>query len=183
MQRYTFVSLSLLGFLVTACGAAPPAATSAPAASAVPTEVAASVAARPKASAPAIAGMDAVLSAYLDEADRLAADTYEATAATKLKAAADAVAVDPPPAFITDLRMAASVYAAAADIASARRAFDAVSTILIEYAEAHETAAGLHLVHCPMVQAPLGGSWLQRGDTVRNPWYGSGMLTCGVKKW
>ena len=34
---------------------------------------------------------------------------------------------------------------------------------------------GVKLAYCPMVKA----SWLQKGDTIRNPYYGSAMLECG----
>ena len=181
MKRLAVLYLSLISALAASCGGEKPAATQAPATAPPPATAAAVV--RPKPTEPAVAGMDAVLAAYLDEADRLASDTFESTAATKLPTALAAVVVDPPPSWLSDLRQAATVYAAAADLSSARRAFDAVSTNLIAYAEAHETAGALHLVHCPMVAAPLGGSWLQRGDSVRNPWYGAGMLSCGEKKW
>jgi hypothetical protein len=34
------------------------------------------------------------------------------------------------------------------------------------------------LAYCPMVR----GSWLQKDETIRNPYYGKGMLTCGEFK-
>jgi hypothetical protein len=35
---------------------------------------------------------------------------------------------------------------------------------------------GLELAYCPMVKR----SWLQKGTEIRNPYYGSAMLGCGV---
>ena len=33
-------------------------------------------------------------------------------------------------------------------------------------------------MYCPMVNK----QWLQKGETVSNPYYGKAMLTCGEKK-
>ncbi len=37
----------------------------------------------------------------------------------------------------------------------------------------------LNRTYCPMVDGDQIGTWLQRGDTVRNPYFGSSMLSCG----
>jgi len=37
----------------------------------------------------------------------------------------------------------------------------------------------LHVAHCPMADKDQGADWLQRGKGILNPYYGSGMLTCG----
>jgi hypothetical protein len=34
---------------------------------------------------------------------------------------------------------------------------------------------GVRTAYCPMAQKP----WLQRGDTLANPYYGKAMPTCG----
>jgi hypothetical protein len=41
-----------------------------------------------------------------------------------------------------------------------------------------EAAADLRLAYCPMAKR----SWLQRDDRLRNPYYGSAMLSCGEFK-
>lgn len=71
---------------------------------------------------------------------------------------------------------------AAADIATARQAFQPLSNALIRVQEiAGHTGDGAHyLVHCPMAFGFTGADWLQRSPEVRNPYFGDEMLTCGV---
>jgi hypothetical protein len=35
--------------------------------------------------------------------------------------------------------------------------------------------AGVKVAYCPMVRKP----WMQRAETIANPYYGTQMLTCG----
>ena len=67
--------------------------------------------------------------------------------------------------------------AAAKDIAAARSAFGDVSTALTAYAEKTKTGfvADVRLAYFPMVNKP----WLTKDKTIRNPYYGAAMLTCG----
>ncbi len=72
---------------------------------------------------------------------------------------------------------AANLLAEAADLEAARAAF-------MDLSEALVTAAGealpgdVRVAYCPMVKKP----WLQRGDAVQNPYFGSRMPTCGYFK-
>ena len=70
--------------------------------------------------------------------------------------------------------------AAAKDIAAARTAFGEVSVALTEYAEKTKSDLGpdLRVAYCPMVNKP----WLTKDKTIRNPYYGASMLTCGSFK-
>jgi hypothetical protein len=70
--------------------------------------------------------------------------------------------------------------AAAKDIAAARTAFGDVSSALQAYAEKTKSGfgAGVRLAYCPMANKP----WLTRDKTIRNPYYGAAMLTCGSFK-
>lgn len=70
--------------------------------------------------------------------------------------------------------------AAAKDIAAARTAFGDVSSALQAYAEKTKSGfgAGVRLAYCPMANKP----WLTRDKTIRNPYYGAAMLTCGSLK-
>ncbi|MEZ6317630.1 MAG: hypothetical protein R3B49_02580 [Phycisphaerales bacterium] len=36
-----------------------------------------------------------------------------------------------------------------------------------------------HLAHCPMAFDFKGADWVQRTDTIANPYFGSQMLRCG----
>jgi len=67
--------------------------------------------------------------------------------------------------------------AAAVDIAAARTAFGELSTALTAYAEKTKSGFGpdVRLAYCPMVDKP----WLTKDKTIRNPYYGASMLTCG----
>ena len=70
--------------------------------------------------------------------------------------------------------------AAAKDIAAARTAFGEVSSAITEYAEKTKSTFGpeVRVAYCPMVSKP----WLTKDKTIRNPYYGASMLTCGSFK-
>jgi hypothetical protein len=63
-------------------------------------------------------------------------------------------------------------------IQDARVAFGAMSEAILAYMEAEKLtpASGVRVAFCPMVKK----SWLQQGGEIRNPYYGSSMLTCGT---
>ncbi len=61
------------------------------------------------------------------------------------------------------------------DLEALRTAFKSVSRAMAAYAE--KTGPGLGLYYCPMKDA----YWLQRGDEIRNPYYGNSMPGCGEK--
>ncbi len=65
----------------------------------------------------------------------------------------------------------------ARDIKAARQAFGQLSDSLLAYAKATGAAlpSGVRTAYCPMVNK----SWLQKGDKIQNPYYGSEMLECG----
>ncbi|MCZ7583301.1 MAG: DUF3347 domain-containing protein [Deltaproteobacteria bacterium] len=62
----------------------------------------------------------------------------------------------------------------AGDIKAARAAFAELSKPMVMWAE-HQSNNPATVVFCSMYP----GSWLQKGTDVRNPYYGSKMLTCG----
>lgn len=67
------------------------------------------------------------------------------------------------------------------DLDAARRAFEPFSTTVADLAH----AAGLgsrgtvHIFQCPMTPVLGTGRWVQRNDSLRNPFFGSAMLECG----
>jgi hypothetical protein len=74
---------------------------------------------------------------------------------------------------------AAETLAQASSLASARIAFGQLSDAVIAYADRTKNAGtGVEKMYCPMVKK----SWLQKGDTVRNPYLGKAMPDCGEKK-
>lgn len=104
-----------------------------------------------------------------DKTDSIKQDATEmATAAAALGAPADG------------LREAAERLQRAGDLKAARLAFEQLSDALFAYAKATGAAnpAGVRTAFCPMVNK----SWLQRGDSIRNPYFGSEMLECGEWK-
>lgn len=65
------------------------------------------------------------------------------------------------------------------DIKSAREAFKPLSNSLIKYLADNKAGKGTyHEAYCPMVKA----SWLQTEKEIKNPYLGSGILTCGTLK-
>jgi hypothetical protein len=70
--------------------------------------------------------------------------------------------------------------AEAKDIAAARTAFGEVSSAITAYAEKTKSGLGpdVRVAYCPMVNKP----WLTKDKTIRNPYYGASMLTCGSFK-
>jgi Cu(I)/Ag(I) efflux system membrane fusion protein len=76
---------------------------------------------------------------------------------------------------------AANVVASASTIAAARDAFGPLTDAVVARVKADAANAGssdLRLGYCPMVKK----TWVQRGEQVKNPYYGPAMLTCGEMK-
>ncbi|GAA4340786.1 hypothetical protein GCM10023184_38700 [Flaviaesturariibacter amylovorans] len=68
----------------------------------------------------------------------------------------------------------------AASLSAQRQAFAALSEELIRHVEAAGVAgAPLFVAYCPMARDGAGAAWLTSMPVVRNPYYGSEMLTCG----
>lgn len=68
-------------------------------------------------------------------------------------------------------------------IEEVRAAFQVLSNFLIKAAEKGALEQEVNMAHCPMAFKGKGANWLQTGDTVENPYFGSMMYRCGeVKK-
>ena len=123
--------------------------------------------------------LKAVVGSYLEIQAALAADKVPAT-----KAPAAAIVKDAAPmgAAGADIVTAAKALEQAGDLRKAREAFAKLSGAVIAAAKADgwNGLEGLKLGYCPM--APKPGSWLQKEDKVRNPYYGTLMLECGELK-
>jgi hypothetical protein len=115
-----------------------------------------------------------IVEPYLKIHDDLAADSMDnvkqnagdlATAATALGAPA------------MKIETAAVQLAAAGDLAQARDRFGVLSDAIVTYMTGLKLTApdGVRTAFCPMAQRP----WLQKGDTLANPYYGKEMPTCG----
>lgn len=136
----------------------PPAAT--PPATAAP-------AAAPAAEQPSDAQLAPVFQAYLAlHASLVASDAGWSTKHAATMAAAAAVVPD----------LARTLARWPTGLADQRKQFSAVSNATIELAARHpKAAAGLNVAFCGMAK----GYWLQKGNKVKNPYYGAEMLTCG----
>ena len=67
------------------------------------------------------------------------------------------------------------------DISAARQLFLEWSQALISHAESTpiEAANDLVVAYCPMAFDDSGAEWVQRGNQIRNPYFGASMLMCG----
>jgi hypothetical protein len=80
----------------------------------------------------------------------------------------------------TKMNSAAAQLASAGVIADAREKFGTLTDGVVTYMESQQVRApeGVRKAYCPMARK----SWLQKGDTLANPYYGSSMPTCGEFK-
>ena len=119
----------------------------------------------------------ALVDAYLQVQVALAADQFEgiASPARAIEVAATALGKEG-----ENLADRARALAATKDIAAARTAFGEMSRELEAYAEKTKSTfpSDVRLAYCPMADK----NWRQKGQEIRNPYYGAGMLTCGSFK-
>lgn len=128
--------------------------------------------------------LDATLTAYLTLTAAFAADHDDDSAWHALLDAVPALADALPAEFAADaaaLRASAVGGATATGLLKRRELLVALSSALIaitERARPGPSIGALAVMHCPMVPA----DWLQPGEQLRNPYYGSEMLECGELK-
>jgi Cu(I)/Ag(I) efflux system membrane fusion protein len=77
---------------------------------------------------------------------------------------------------------AAAQGASAAQLTDARTAFAAVTDGMLTYlgAAKNPLSTSLTVAHCPMALDNKGAKWLQLGENLENPYFGSEMLRCGT---
>ncbi len=115
-----------------------------------------------------------VVDPYLKIQTALAGDSMEGVAANAAAVAAAAAKLGAAGGPVAE---AAKKMGAAVDIKAARVAFMDLSETLIK-AAGEALASDIRIAYCPMVKK----HWLQTNKEIRNPYYGSGMLTCGTFK-
>jgi hypothetical protein len=119
----------------------------------------------------------AIVASYLQIHAALASDKT-----TGIKPAAEAIAKEAERmgAAGAAIQKAATALASAKGLEPARTAFGPLSDAVIAATKADDwkDVPGLKIGFCPMVNK----SWIQKGGTVSNPYYGSTMLTCGDLK-
>ena len=122
----------------------------------------------------AAADVKPVVEAYLQVQAALASDTFDGVKPAAAAVAAQAEKMGPSGASIAQ---AAKAVQTAGDMKAARAAFGDLSDAVIAAAKA-EGWKGLDdvkIAYCPMAKE----SWLQKEEKIRNPYYGSSMLSCG----
>jgi hypothetical protein len=101
---------------------------------------------------------------YIEAATALAADDFERAKASLTALAGESTG---------ELQTLARDCAGAADIAAMRESFKSLST----FATGMELPKDYAVAFCPMYQG--GAKWVQKRDTLANPYFGKSMLTCG----
>ena len=120
------------------------------------------------------ADLGALLDPYLRIQQALANDSFEGVSDSALALATAAMKLGSRGAAV---KAAVNPFAQASDVAAARAAFGGLSEAVLRVASASGiTFAGrAEIAYCPMARK----YWLQRGDTVQNPYYGKQMPDCG----
>lgn len=77
-------------------------------------------------------------------------------------------------------QQAAQIADAAGDIARQRGSFFPLSESVYALAKQFGGGRTLYHDHCPMARDNQGALWISEQQDIRNPYFGSGMLTCGT---
>jgi hypothetical protein len=115
-----------------------------------------------------------IIDPYLAIQDGLAHDSIDNLRANAGNIATAATALGAP---AMKIDTAAVQLASAGDLADAREKFGVLSEAIVAYKDGLKLKAGdgVKQAFCPMALKP----WLQKGDAISNPYYGSEMPTCG----
>ncbi|MDD2987277.1 DUF3347 domain-containing protein [Flavobacterium sp.] len=65
------------------------------------------------------------------------------------------------------------------DAKKQREFFDTLSESIYELIKISKQEAPVYLQHCPMANDGKGANWLSKENAIKNPYYGSMMLSCG----
>jgi len=136
-------------------------------------------------------GLSACVRNYLDLGDALAADDLQSALAAAA-ALEDALAAMPTGSLesgllafwreaAAKLRDAVATLRKATDLEAARRPFALLSDTLVHVLRrlGHAGPDDLVVAHCPMAFSNRGADWIQRGEAIHNPYFGSAMPRCG----
>jgi hypothetical protein len=80
---------------------------------------------------------------------------------------------------LTDLKADAKNIGNTNDIAKQRNHFVALSKNIYPLIKISKTETPTYYQFCPMANDGKGAHWLSKENAVKNPYYGSMMLTCG----
>ncbi len=65
------------------------------------------------------------------------------------------------------------------NIEKQRKAFMQLSVVITDLAKITSKGGNIYLQRCPMYNNGKGAIWLSKESTIKNPYYGSQMLSCG----
>jgi uncharacterized membrane protein len=131
----------------------------------------------PASTQPAAGGQlpSSIVDPYLKIQTALAQDRLDDVKpnADAIKSAADGLG-----AKAKDIDAAAQQLADAGEVGAARQKFGTLSDAIVAYMSSEKLTPppGVRKAYCPMASKP----WLQKGDTLANPYYGTSMPTCGA---
>ena len=80
---------------------------------------------------------------------------------------------------MNDLKSDTNKIAKSNDIAKQRTAFITLSENMYQLMKVSKTKTPIYVQHCPMANDGKGANWLSKENQVKNPYYGSKMMTCG----
>lgn len=78
-----------------------------------------------------------------------------------------------------DLAFDAGHIAETKDVAHQRDHFMSLSKNMYELIKVSNHETSVYYQHCPMANKGKGANWLSKENAIKNPYYGSQMLTCG----
>lgn len=124
---------------------------------------------------------DALINGDADQAAHFAQALVDALDAVKLENT-DAKA------YSHFIKQRVAIKAASADIAGTpkiskqRTQFSVLSDKMYALMQSYKPAYPVYLSYCPMFNNGDGANWISKENTIRNPYYGSRMMTCGKIK-
>lgn len=83
---------------------------------------------------------------------------------------------------MSDLKSTSKNITATIDIETQRTQFIKLSNSMYELLKVSTYADPVYLLFCPMANNGKGANWLSKESQVKNPYYGSAMLSCGSVK-
>ena len=180
MQRTILYALAL-AWVITSCGGKTESGSN---------QDAQTVEQNPSPSAPnASKSTTQIIDTYLAVKDALVADD-QALAAEKSKALAQALksydisgATANDPEELERLQVEATSFAenlASGDLAAQRESFQALSVVVKDMLKIAGTDRTIYHQYCPMYKNNTGGMWLSAEEEIKNPLFGSKMLSCGT---
>ena len=78
-----------------------------------------------------------------------------------------------------DLTANAEKIATAKDVSKQREIFALLADNMYELSKVSKQETPVYYQHCPMYNNGKGANWLSKEEAIKNPYYGSKMLTCG----